>query len=554
MLETTKKEPITIDLSAMSRTELEEFAVDKSTRLAAVEAELESVKELFRKNRRNMFGGLSERYISEGQASLFNEAEETADPDEDEPEKLDVLPVVKQKKKKGQKKELTAKLPKETIEYKLSDEERLCPKCGGELGEMNTVVRMEIEVIPAKYKAVEHRTKVYSCRNCDKKGTEGTIITAPSPKGLFRNSLASPSLVAEIMFKKYALAQPLYRQAQELLRLGLKLSRGTLANWVINAAFMYLKFVWSYMKAVLIDASVIHADETPLTVLREPGREASQQSYMWMYRTGAHEDKQAILFDYSPGRGSEYPKAFLEGFKGYIHTDGYSAYGVLAQDSGAGPPGITIAYCWSHARRKFTDVIKGLPATKTIKGTATEKALDYIGAMFNVEKEAKNKNMSAEKRLAHRKKYAKPLVDEYFAWLKTIKDQCTGSLLTAVNYSLNQEKGLRVYLTDGRLEISNNFGENAIRPFCVGRRNWLFSDTPAGAEASAICYGIIETAKANGVDAFQYLKHIFTVFKDADIDSLNMEDYMPWSQSLPAACRSAAQDERPAAQDEHPAA
>ena len=535
MIETVKTKPVTIDLSVMDRAELEEFAMEKSTRLIAVEAELETYKELLRKNRANTFGGSSERYISEEQICLFNEAEDNADPDLAEPEKFDVLPVVKQKKQKGRKKELTAKLPKETIEYKLTDEERICPKCGGELEGMNTIVRTEIEVVPAKYKAVEHRTKVYSCRTCDKKGTDGTIITAPSPKGMFRNSLASPSLVADIIFKKYSLAQPLYRQAQELLRTGLKLPRGTLANWVINASFMYLMAIRDHMKSALLDTGVIHADETPLTVLCEPGREASQKSYMWMYRTGSHEDKKIILFDYSPGRGAEYPKAFLEGFAGYVHTDGYSAYHVLTKEDGTGPPGVTITLCWAHARRKFTDVIKGLPKNADIKGTITGKALEYIGALFEIEKAAKD--MPADERYLYRKQHAWKLVDEYFTWLKSIEEPGSGSVVTAINYSLNQEKGLRVYLQDGRLDISNNLGENAIRPFCVGRRNWLFADTPAGANASAVCYGIIETAKANGLDAFEYLKYIFTVFKDADIDSLNMDDFMPWSPRLPDVCR-----------------
>jgi len=545
MLETEKKEKKTFDLSAMDRAELEKFAMDKTTRLIAVEAELETYKELLRKNCRNMFGGSSERYVSEGQTSLFNEAEENADPDEAEPEKLDVQPAAKKKKKKGHKKELTAKLPKEVIEYTLTGEDCICPKCGAQLEYMKFITRTEIIVIPAQYKAMEHWTTAYACQTCDKKGTEGTIITAPSPKGMFRNSLASPSLVADIMHKKYALAQPLYRQAQELMRIGLNLTRGTLSNWVINGSIMYLKLIWLYMRDVMLEANVIHADETPLTVLREPGKESPRKGYMWMYRTGACEGKQVILFNYAPGRGAEYPKAFLEGFSGYIHTDGYSAYHVLTQYEGTGPPSVTIVGCWAHARRKFTDVIKGLATKEMAKGTITEKALDYIGALFKIEKEAQE--MTAEKRFCHREKFAKPLVDKYFAWLESVKGQCSGSLGVAVNYSLNQEKDLRVYLTDGRLDISNNLGENAIRPFCVGRRNWLFSDTPRGAEASAICYGIIETAKANGVDAFQYLKHIFTVFKDADIGSLNMEDYMPWAPSLPAECRLAVQEEPPAA-------
>jgi len=541
MQKTNSALPFQIDFSAMDRAQLEEFALQKSNRVIALEAENNYYKELLRKNRSEMYGSKSERYVFEGQINFLNEAEKEADPDVPEPKKSEVLPPpLKRKKSKGHKKDLVAHLLKETVEYKLTDDERVCPKCGDELKEMKSIVRTEIEVIPARYKAIEHRTKTYSCRTCDKKGTEGTIISAPSPKGMFINSLASPGFIADIMFKKYALAQPLYRQSQELARSGLKIERNTLANWVIKGAHTYLIPIRDHMKGILVGSSVIHADETPVEVLHEPGREAQTKSYMWMYRTGRYDKRQIIMFDYTPGRGAEYPKAFLDGFKGYIHSDAYSVYGVLAHESGAGPPGIIISSCWAHARRKFSDIIKGLTKNETAKGTVTEKALEYIGDLFKIEEEAKD--MSPSERCNYRDKHAKPIVDKYFSWLKSIQSNCSGSLGKAVNYSLNQESDLRVYLLDGRLDISNNLGENAIRPFCVGRKNWLFCDTPNGAEASAVCYGLIETAKANGLDAFEYLKYIFTVFKDSDIASLDMNDFMPWSPSLPQTCRPAGQD------------
>ena len=528
--------PAQIDLSSMNRIELEDFAMQKSNRVIALEAENNYYKELLRKNRRNMFGGSSERYVSEGQLSIFNEAEKEADPEAKEPEKSEALPPApKQKKRKGHKKELVAHLPKETIEYKLTDAERICQKCGNAIKKMKITARTEIEVTPAQYKVVEHRTEVGSCSFCDKNGTEGTIITASSPKGMFRNSLASPSMVADIMFKKYAIALPLYRQAQELSRVGIQIKRNTLANWVINGAFTYLAPIRDHMKSLFLKSDVIHGDETPVQVLHEPDRAATTKSYMWAYRTGSCEGRQIILFEYSPGRGAEHPKEFLAGWKGYIHADAYQSYRTLIDKDGTGPPGITIATCWAHARRKYTDIIKGLGKKVPVKGTVTEKALNYIGALFKIEEDAKD--MSPDERYKHRKKKAEPIVNKYFEWLKSIKDNCTGSLRAAVNYSLNQEKGLRVYLEDGRLDISNNLCENAIRPFCVGRRNWLFSDTQDGAKASATCYGIIETAKANGIDAFEYLKYIFTVFKDTDIGSLDMDEFMPWSRSLPDACR-----------------
>jgi len=542
MLETAKNETKSIDFSAMDRTDLEEYAVRITNKAIALEAENSSYKELLRRNRRDMFGPKSERHVSEGQLSFFNEAEKDSEPDAEEPDKSEALPAPRKKKGKGHKKGLVSGLPKETIEYKLTDKELICPKCGGGLTEMKTVVRTEIEVIPAEYKVVEHRTKAYSCRACDKEGTEGTIVAAQSPGGMFRNSLASPSLAADIIFKKYVLAQPLYRQEQELSRAGLSIGRNTLANWVVKGAELYLMPIRDHMKGKLVASSVIHADETPVEVIREPGREASADSYMWMYRTGRSEGPPVILFDYTPGRGAEYPKAFLGEFTGHVHCDGYAVYTKLAREGGTGSPHIVVVCCWAHARRKFTDIIKGLAKNAAAKGTEAEKAIEYIGRLFRIEEEAKD--MPPDVRLEYRAEKAAPIVDGYFSWLKSIRDRCVGSLLTAVNYSLNREDELRAYLTDGRLEISNNLGENTIRPFCVGRRNWLFCDTPNGARASAACYGIIETAKANGVNAFEYLKYIFTVFKDSDIGSLDMEDFMPWSPSLPDACRKGGEPER----------
>ena len=536
MLKTEKKETIHIDFTAMGRTELEEFAMEKTNRVVALEAENDYFRELIRRNQNNKFGSPSERFVFEGQTSLFNEAENDADPGSKEPEKSEALPAPKQGKRKGHKKALTQRLPKEAIEYKLTDDRLACPKCGGELKEIATDVRTEIEVIPAKYKAVEHRSKVYSCKACDKDGIEGTVITAPSPKGMFRNSLASPGLVADIMYKKYALAQPLYRQAAELSRIGVNLGRNTLANWVIQASSRYLMPVRDHMKKALLGGDAIFVDETPVEVLDEPGRDATAQSYMWVYRSGMCEKREIILFDYSPGRGAEHPKAFLGGqYKGYIQCDGYGVYRALAREDGTGPPGIAIVACWAHARRKFTDIIKSLPKNTDIKGTVAAAALGYINALFKIEEEAKD--MTPADRQECRQENAKPIVDKYFTWLRSVRDDCTGSLQKAVDYSLNHEEELRVYLTDGRLDISTNLCENALRPFCVGRKNWLFAATPNGAKASATCYSIIETAKANGIDPFEYIKYIFTVFKDSDIGSLDMEDYMPWSPSLPEACR-----------------
>jgi transposase len=532
MLKATETQPQKIDFSAMSRAELEAFAMEKASTVVSLEARLKHYEEQLRKNRHTMYGPSSERHP--GQISFFNEAEQETLPAQPEPAEEEVIVKPKAKKQKGHKQAVIRELPREVVEYTLSEEDRVCPKCGSGLEEMKTVSRVEIEFKPATYTTKEYVTHIFTCRNCDKNGTEGTLISAPSPTGMFRNSLASPSFVANVIKNKYVLSLPLYRQEQEMLRSRLDIKRNTLANWVINASKIYLTPVYEHMKQLLVSGDVIHADETPVEVLHEPGRAPSAQSYMWMYRTGGREGRQIVLFDYSPGRAAEYPKAFLSGYSGYIHCDGYSSYRVLVKENDTGPPGVVIVGCWAHARRKFDDIIKALAKGVSIKGTATETALAYIRALFKIED--KIKEYSDKDRLAYRQEHALPVVDKYFAWLKSIVGNCSGAIEKAVCYSLNIEKDLRVYLTDGRLEISNNLGENAIRPFCVGRKNWLFCDTPNGADASAVCYSVIRTAEAYGVDAFEYLKYIFETLKDTDINTFNMETLMPWSPAFPLKC------------------
>jgi transposase len=531
MKKLTEKEVKTIDLAAMSRKELEQFAMKKSIENEELSSKIAYYEEQLRRERIRRFGQSSEM-LHEGQISFFNEAEQESESFHLEPK--DEVNTVAGKKQKGRKKAITKNLPRKQIDHILSAEEQTCPKCGNGLSEMKTEIRTEIEWVPAKAIAVDHVRHFYVCRNCDKNGTEGTIIAAEAPNGMFRNSLASPSLVSDIIYKKYGLAQPLYRQERELKRLGLPLDRKTLSNWMIKAAKTYLEVLYDKMHEDLLTHKIIHSDDTEVEVLREPGRKAASKSYMWLYRTGSGTDRPIVLYEYTQGRGAEFPITFLEGYSGYLQADGYVGYHRLEREEGAGPPGVIISGCWAHARRGFTDVIKGLSPSAEISGSITEKALGYIGALFKIEKEASE--FSAEARFALRMEKAAPIIDEFFAWLKTVQDGCAGSLAKAVNYCVNQERYLRNYLLDGNLESTNNRAERSIKPFVIGRKNWIFCNTPNGAAASAILYSIVETAKENGLDAGMYMEYIFTAFKDADTADLNLEDFMPWSLSLPPSC------------------
>ncbi|HBR30555.1 MAG TPA: IS66 family transposase, partial [Clostridiales bacterium] len=322
-------------------------------------SELRKLNEWYEKqlklNRQKMFGASSEKseYAGAGQINMFNEAEAEREAISPEPT-LETI-TYRRKKQKGGKEAKLEELPVETIEYKLSDEEQICEKCGGALHVMSKEVRKELRIIPAKVSVVEHVSYVYACRSCEKNNTETTVITAGAPKALVPKSLVSPNVMAYIMNQKFVNAMPLYRQEQELKRMGALLSRQTLANWMIKGASL-LQPVADEMKAELLKKEVLHADETTLEVLCEPGRPAQTNSYMWVYRTSGC-DAPIIIYDYQEGRSGRFAKEFLNGFKGYLHTDGWGGYHQLE-------PEITLCGCWAHLRRKFDEALTVLREKK----------------------------------------------------------------------------------------------------------------------------------------------------------------------------------------------
>lgn len=532
-----KREAIKItktDLSAMSRHELEEEYLKINDRLTALQIEAEWLREQLKVSRSKIFGKSSEKgLLDDGvQLSLFNEVELHQNPQAEEPTAKEIIAQKQQGKKKGAKKQKVKSLPIERVEYRLQEEEQVCPRCGESLHVMKKEVHDEIEVIPAQYRI--HRTVryVYACRNCEKTGTEATIIRPDAPSPFFRNSLASPSLVADIIHRKYVLALPLYRQEQEFRRYGLSISRQTLSNWVIRSVDQYLYRIYEGMKRYLLSCDILHADETEVQVLHEPGRSPSNKSYMWVYTSGRYE-KPCYVYEYAPGRGSAYPKNFLRNFTGYLQTDGYAVYEKVAADPDREEdhPVISVG-CLAHARRKYTDALKASPVKDPPNIT---KGIRYCDALFAIEKECAD--FDPEKRKEYRKSHAEPLLDEYFAWVRSIQPEVLpkSKLGEAVTYSLNQEKALRRYLEDGRLEISNNRAERAVKPFVIGRKNWLFSNTPDGAASSAMLYSIAETAKACELKPLEYLEYVLKTLSqtpETDIESL-----LPWSDQLPDGCR-----------------
>jgi len=490
-------------------------------------AKLKWFEEQFRLNQHRQYGKSSEQTDAE-QQQLFNEAEAEAKPTQTEPAVEEV--TCKCRKQVGHREEQLKDLPVETIEYRLPPEEQICSCCGNALHEMSTEVRQELKVIPAQVKVVRHVRYVYSCRHCEQEETNTPIVTAAMPAPVLPGSLVSPSLMAHVMTQKYVEGMPLYRQEQSWSRLGVELSRQTMANWMIQGSNRYLEDLYDRMHQHLLLMDILFADETTVQVLKEPGRAAESTSYMWMYRSG-RDGPAIVLYEYQTTRASKHPCRFLNGFKGYLHVDGYAGYNGL--------PDVILVGCLSHARRKFTDTLKALPKTEqgTVSVTAQE-GLNFCNQLFVIERELKE--LSYEERYQARLERSAPILEAFSAWLKmqTPRVLPKSALGQAIQYCRNQWSKLTAFLKDGRLEIDNNRSERSIKPFVMGRKAWLFSNTPQGAKASAIIYSIIETAKENNLIPFQYLTYLFEKLPNVYItDKKILDDFLPWSTSLPDYCR-----------------
>ena len=504
-------------------TNWQQIAEAKDARIAELEALVKFYEEQFRLSRSRQFGPSSEKGFSPDQLSLFGVGEGPGKPASAEPEIEEI--TYKRRKRAGKRKDDMSALPVETIAYDLPEGEQECPECGGKLHEMGRDTRRELKVIPAQVKVVEHDRAVYSCRNCERNNDHVPVVKAPMPEPVIKGSFASPSAVAHIMTQKYEMHMPLYRQEKSWGCQGVALSRQTMANWVIRCAMDWLLPVYGRMRLELLSREVLHADESGLQVLKEPGRAAAAKSYMWLYRTSGDAARHVILFEYQPTRSHTHPKSFLGESKRLLHADGYAGYHAL-------PPGITVVGCWLHLRRKFTDSLKATPPEERPESVAQE-AVNKIGHLFHLESEWKSLDPGERHKL--RMEQSKPLAEAFFLWLdaqKVLPKSATGK---AIHYALGQRKWLMNVYLDGRAEFSNNMIENSVRPLALGRRNWLFCDTVHGAEASAVVYSIIETARANGLKAFEYLEFLFEAMPNTTMNSLDA--LLPWGDAVPERCR-----------------
>ena len=467
--------------------------------------------------RHKLFSPKSERSPEDAdspQLAMFNEAEElieapAAAPAEAEAEAEEVVASVK---RRGKRKPLPANLPRMEIIYELPAHELTC-ECGACKQIIGEEISEQLEIIPMQVRVIRHVRKTYACKACETAPT-----TADKPAQLIEKSLATPSVLAMLLTTKYADGIPLYRFKKMLSRHGVDLPRQTLARWVIQSGEL-LQPLLNLLRDKLLDYPVLHCDETRLQVLHEPGRDPTAQSWMWV-QSGGPPDTPIVLFDYSTSRAQEVPLSLLEGYRGYLMTDDYAGYNaVAAQD------GIERLGCWAHARRKFVDAQKVQPKGKT--GRA-DMALNLINKLYGIERDLKDASEAG--RLLDRQQRSRPLLEQLKAWLDKTQPQIAGqtALGKAVNYLASNWSKLVRYVEGGQLPIDNNRAENAIRPFVIGRKNWLFSNTPKGATASAQIYSLIETAKANGQEPYAWLRHILERLPSAS----SVEDYealLPWN-------------------------
>jgi len=507
---------------------LEGKVVTQDKAIADLSVQLEYLKEMLRLNQHKLFGRSSEK-VDSNQLSIFNEAEVEAKPSVPEPVLEEVI-TYRRRKQRGQREAMLKDLPVEVIEHRLPLEEQVCSCCGGDLHEMSTEVRQEIKIVTPKASVVKHVRVVYSCRQCEREDVETPVVTAPMPMPVLPGSLASASSMAYIMAQKYVEGLPLYRQEQYWANLGVELSRQTLANWMVKGAERWLYPLYERMHEHLLKEDILHADETSLQVLREPGRAAESTSYMWMFRTG-RESPPIVLFDYQTTRASKHPINFLPSFKGYLHVDGYVGYNAL--------PNVTLVGCWAHARRKFDEALKALPRDQAQADVPAREGLEFCNRLFAIERKLKEER--PEERHKQRIELSLPVLEAFLAWLnyQTPRVLPKSAFGQAITYCKNQWSKLTAFLKDGRLELDNNRGERSIKPFVIGRKNWIFSNSPKGAKASATIYSVVESAKENCLNPYSYLEYLFEMLPNIDLANKNaLDELMPWSESLPPRCRS----------------
>lgn len=423
------------------------------------------------------------------------------------------------------RKRLPENLPRERVEYKLPLEKQVCECCAGKLHEFGEEMSEQLTVIPAQYKVIQHVRQKYVCRNCDK------FTVADGPKSLIPgSSYSSPEFLADIAVKRYQFGLPYYRQETIFKHAGLPFNRTTMANLMIGCVDK-LQPLYAVLKSELRNQDIIHADETSFQVLKETNRAPQSNSYAWLYCSAAKVNKPVVIFEYQATRSGNHPVRFLtndenDRFRGYLSTDGYSGYNNIN--------GITRVGCMAHVRRKFDEAIKILP--DGTENSYAHQAMKMIGNLYAIER--KICDQPPEIKCQIRQAESLPILHEMKQWLdKLYPNVVPKSLLgKAINYALSQWSYVSKYVEDGRLAIDNNIAEREIKAFVIGRKNWLFADSTDGAEANAVMYSLVQTAIANDIEPYKYLRHVFERMPYMK-NSKDVESLLPWNVQF-AECES----------------
>ncbi len=469
---------------------------------------IDQLLEQIRLARHQHFGVRSERFSLEQMSLAFNEAEAAAASEHDDAvddHHGDTVAVPAHRRQKGGRRRLPKSFPRIEILHELDDADCHCGQCQALLLPVSEKVSEQLDIQPATVRVIRHVKKAYACKSCD-----GQLVTAPMPAQPIPRSMASPGTLAHIAVSKYVDGLPLYRQEKKLMRIGVDLPRSTLASWMVKAGILVQPLI-NLLRDKLLAYDIVAMDETRLQVLKEPGKKAQSQSYLWVQR-GGPPDHPILLYDYDPSRSQQVPIRLLNGFCGYLQTDGYEGYAKVCAEQD-----LVAVGCWAHARRKFDEALKAqqLLSPEKQKKSLAAVALAKIQVLYRIERDIRS--LPREERRRIRTLRSKPLLKELRTWL----DQHIpivpprSALGKAMNYAHKQWPKLVVYLEDGRLRMDNNLVENAIRPFVIGRKNFLFCDTVNGANASANLYSLVETARANGIEPYGYLKTVFTQLPNA---------------------------------------
>ena len=520
-----------------SVSELREFSKEELVSIILKDRqELADLKERLGLMRADKFGSKTETLdsISEQTSLYLNEIESVYDETKDDPEieeQEDTETITyTRKKSKGKRILDLSGFEKQIITHELSEEELLAEFGKDGYKRLPDQVYSKLEMIPAHYYVEEHHVAVYASRKTDK------IVRAPHPVQMLEKSIATPSMVAGIWNAKYTNGLPLNRIEQEYERRGVPIGRQTMCNWTITLGDRYISKVYDRMHRVLLEGPIVQADETYVKVTNYS--RDNEKSQMWVYRTGENEKEHPIiLFEYSAGRTGDVPRNFLKGFSGILESDGYPVYASIDRDDA----NITSACCWAHARRRFSDAVKAAKSNgdkAAVSDSLAYRCLEKIALIYN--KDEKLKGYSPEERRKRRQTLVKPKVEELFEWAKSRADDAATELTReGFRYLLNHEKELKVFLDNGLVPIDNSATERAIRPFTVGRKNWMMIATESGARISAMLYSIVETCKANNIKIFEYFCHLLAELPkhDNEPDTAYLDSLLPWSPDLPDNCR-----------------